>query len=447
MFEGVKNIGIIGAARSGIAAAKLAKRKGFIPFVSDAKNPEQLQNVATELNELGIDFEFGKHEKIFNSDLIIVSPGVPLYSEVVKKAIEKGIEIIGEIEFAYSFAKSKIVAVTGTNGKTTTTMLTSHLLNVAGINNKYAGNIGVAFSDVVDTLTEKDFAVLELSSFQLDSIKNFCPDFAMLLNITPDHLNRYDNKFENYINSKFQIVKNQTEDDYFIINAEDENILRNLPAVKSRVFGFAINERLINGAFAESDKIYFSITGKAEKVCDVNSLSLKGEHNLMNYLAVTAFAKLLGIDNETISKAFATFENVEHRLEFVRELNGVTFVNDSKATNTISTYYALRSFERPVRLILGGRDKGNDYNEILDEVENHVLKIYAIGESAKKVFDFFSSKIETEIYSDFAQAIQSAYSEADKGDVVLLSPACASFDMFKDYEERGRVFKEIVNGL
>ena len=443
----VNKIGIIGAGRSGIAAAKLAKRKGLFPFVSDAGSLEKNAQAAEELNKLGIEYEFGKHEKIFDSDLIVLSPGVPVYSEVVKTAEDIGIPVIGEIEFAYEFCVAKIIGITGTNGKTTTTMLTSHLLDVAGINNRYAGNIGIAFSDVADKLGKDDFVVLELSSFQLDTIKDFRPNIAALLNITPDHLNRYENKFENYIASKFRIAENQTEDDYFVINAGDEIILRNLPAVKSRVYGFSLNERLVNGAFAENGKIYFSESGTPEEVCDTETLSLKGEHNLMNYLAVTVIAKKIGIENEKIQQAFSTFKNVEHRLEFVREINGVKFINDSKATNTISTYYALRSFNSPVRLILGGRDKGNDYNEILDEVKKRVVKIYTTGESAEKIHSFFSDKVETEIYESFEDVIKSAYREAKSGEIVLLSPACASFDLFPNYEERGKTFKKIVNGL
>ncbi len=446
MSEKVK-IGIIGAARSGIAAAKLAKRKGFAPFVSDMRKVSEMQEIADELRKLEIEFEFGKHEEIFNSDRIIVSPGVPLNSPVVLQAKEKGIEIIGEIEFAFEFAKCKIIAITGTNGKTTTTMLTSHLLDTAGLGNKFAGNIGIAFSEVVDLLGENDFAVLELSSFQLDAIKNFKPEIAALLNVTPDHLNRYENKFENYVASKFRIAENQTVEDYFIINAGDETILRNLPAVKSRVFGFSISEKLVNGAFAENGKLFFAESGTPEEICEIKDLALKGEHNLMNFLAVAVIAKILKIENETIAKAFSTFENVEHRLEFVREINGVKFINDSKATNTVSTYYALRSFEVPVRLILGGRDKGNDYGDILDEVKRRVVKIYTTGESAEKIYKFFSKEVETEIYSSFEEMVRSANEEAEAGEVVLLSPACASFDLFESYEERGKVFKKIVNGL
>ncbi len=447
MKKDVKKIGIIGAGRSGLAAAKLAKRKGYAPFVSDAGKAETLQKLADELRANEIPFEFGRHEKVFESDLIVLSPGVPIYSDVVQTAREKGIEVISEIEFAFRFSKSRIIAITGTNGKTTTTMLMSHVLNNAGIKNETAGNIGIAYSDVVDTLEENDFAVLELSSFQLDGIKDFRPDAAVLLNITPDHLNRYDNDFEKYAASKFRIAENQTADDIFVINAADETIRRNLPAVKSKIYAFAIGEKLINGAFEENGKIYFSESGTPEAVCDVNELSLKGEHNLMNFLAVTAVAKALKIENEHIRKAFATFENVEHRLEFVREINGVKFINDSKATNTVSTYYALRSFEEPLRLILGGRDKGNDYNEILDEVKKRVVKIYTVGESAEKIYGFFSPHVETEIYPDFETLVKSAKEEAKSGEVVLLSPACASFDLFKNYEERGEVFKKIVNGF
>ena len=446
-INGLK-IGIIGAVRSGVAAAKLAKRKGGIPFVSDSGNEEKLKTNILELQKEEISFEIGGHtDKLFESDLIVTSPGVPTDSEVIVKAIEKGKKVISEIEFAYLFNESTIIGITGTNGKTTTTSLMSHLLVESGYKVVTAGNIGIAFSDVVDSIGADGYSVLELSSFQLDFIDTFKPDYALLLNITPDHLNRYENKFENYIASKFKIALNQDSSDVFVFNATDEVILRNLPSLKSQQYGFSHNEKLINGAYHKDGKIYFSEFGNAEEVCSSAALSIKGEHNLMNALAVTVVAKKLNIENDKIENAFSTFQNVEHRLEFVREINGVKFINDSKATNVFSVYYALRSFKEPIRLILGGRDKGNDYSEIENEVLKRVTKIYAIGESAEKVKRYFSEKVTAEICDSFEDAIKRALKDSAKGDVVLLSPACASFDMFSDYEERGKEFKRIVNDL
>ncbi len=443
-----KKVGIIGAVRSGVAAAMLCKRMGGIPFVSDSGSSEKLTDSIKKLTKENIDFEVGGHTgKVYESDFIVISPGVPSDAPVITKAEKRGLEVISEVEFAFRFNKSFIIAITGTNGKTTTTSLISHLLKYAGKKTVTAGNIGIAFSDIVDSIGDDGFAVLELSSFQLDFIKSFRPNIALLLNITPDHMNRYENKFENYVASKFRIVKNQTKEDVFIFNADDEVILRNLSGLESRQYGFSLSEKLINGAYVENKELFFSEKGRSEKICSADSLSIKGEHNLMNALAAVAAAKKLGISNQIIEEAFSSFENVEHRLEFVRELNGVTFINDSKATNTVSVYYALRSFDKPVRLILGGRDKGNDYSEIENEVLKIVKKVYTVGESAEKIYNFFSDKVATEVLDTFEETIKTAFREAEEGEIVLLSPACASFDLFPNYEERGKEFKRIVNDL
>ncbi len=443
-----KKIGIIGAVRSGLAAAKLCKRMDGVPFVSDSGSADKLSESIDLLMREGIEFEIGKNsEKLLDCDLIVVSPGVPINLAIIEKAKTHGIKVISELEFAFQFNKSFVIAITGTNGKTTTTTLISHLLKKAGKQVVTAGNIGVAFSEVVDSIGENGFSVLEISSFQLDLIDTFRPNIATILNITPDHLNRYENKFDNYIASKFKIVENQSDKDTFIFNANDEVILKHLPAVSSRQFGFSTSEKLINGAYSLDGEIFFSESGKSEKVCDADVLAIKGEHNLMNALATVVVAKELNIDNETIALAFSTFENVEHRLEFVREIDGVAFINDSKATNPVSVYYALRSFDKPIRLILGGRDKGNDYSDIEKEVLKRVKKIYTVGESSEKIFNFFSGKVETEIYETFEETIRSAFAEASEGEIVLLSPACASFDLFTNYEERGKEFKRIVNEL
>lgn len=443
-----KHIAIIGAVRSGLAAARLVKRLGGIPFVSDMNSEEKLSESKMFLADENIEYEFGGHsEKVFSSDLIITSPGVPSDAEVLKKSNEKNIKIISEVEFASLFCRAKIIAVTGSNGKTTTTSLISHLLNESGLKCHSAGNIGRAFSDVVLEAEENEFVALEVSSFQLDFIDKFKPDFALLLNITPDHLDRYENNFQNYINSKIRIFENQNEKDILVINSDDEILQKNISGVSPKLFRFSTRKELQNGAFLLNGGLYFQNGDKRESICAVSDLSLKGEHNISNVLSVIVTAKLLEIENEKIKSALGSFPGVAHRLEFVRELNGVEYINDSKATNVDSVWYALRSFEKPVYLILGGKDKGNNYDEIKDPVGKNVVKIFALGSSARKVYDYFKNLIDVEIAESLEEAVTAANREAKPGSVVLLSPACASFDMFDNYEHRGTVFKEAVNRL
>ncbi len=439
------HIGIIGAVRSGVSAALLCKEKGGIPFVSDFRKLEEMQEVAEKLKSENIDFEFGVHsEKLFNSDLIITSPGVPTNSYPIQEALKRGKKVISEIEFAYLFCKSEIVAVTGTNGKTTTTSLISHILTEAGRENIAAGNIGFPFSQAVREISENGVIVLEVSSFQLDFVEKFKPNVAILLNITPDHMDRYENNLQKYIDSKMRIVENQTENDVFIFNAEDEVILRNLPANKSMNYGFSLKEKLLNGIYLENGKFIISENGKTEEIAELSELSLRGEHNWMNAMSAILASKKVGISNISIKKAISSFKSVEHRLELVKEENGIKFINDSKATNPDSTYFALRSFDGNIKLVLGGKDKGNDYSLIEAEVLKRVKKIYAIGSSAQKVYDYFKDKVEVELIVEFAPAIKKAICECKHGEVLLFSPACASFDQFNNYEERGREFKKLV---
>ncbi len=444
-----KKITILGAVRSGIGAAKLAKRQGAIPFVSDKGEESKLIEQKNVLLSEGINFEFGVHsEKVFDCDFIITSPGVPDNSTVILEALKRGIKIISEIEFAAWFCKSNIFAITGTNGKTTTTSLMHYALNKCGVKAKVGGNIGNAFSEFADSLTVDEVAVLEVSSFQLDHVELFKPKFSVIINITPDHLDRYDNSFEKYALSKFNIAKNQNINDYFIINADDE-VIKKYEDRNNNVnrLYFSIKNKVINGAYAKNNVVYFVKNSNEEVVCEVTDIALKGEHNLYNSLVVITVLKTLGIENEKIKEALGSFPGVEHRLEFVRELNGVRYINDSKATNVDAVWYALRSFDNPLILILGGKDKGNDYTQIKDEVKKRVKKIYAIGSSANKVYQFFKDIVNTEIKDTFEDCLQSAKKEAVNGDIVLLSPACASFDMFKNYEHRGEEFKRIVNSL
>jgi UDP-N-acetylmuramoylalanine--D-glutamate ligase len=441
-----KNISVIGAVRSGLGAAKLAKQLGAVPFVSDAGSEEKLISSIEVLKKEKIDFEIGKHtEKVFNCDFIVVSPGVPSDSEVIKDAKKRNIKIISEVEFASSFCRAKVIAITGTNGKTTTTSLCDYLFNECGVKSYSAGNIGLAFSEIAIEAKENEFVSLEISSFQLDLIEKFKPKAAMILNITPDHLNRYDNSLENYALSKLRVFENQDEGDYLILSKDSELLNQYFKESKSNVFFFSTKQRVTNGCYLENDEVRFAKDDLVEFSCKVSDIFIKGEHNIQNAMAVIIAAKIFNLENEKILGALKSFKGVEHRLELVREIEGIKFINDSKATNIDSVVVALKSFDQPIFLILGGQDKGNDYSIIEKLVVEKVKKIYAIGSSAEKIFNYFHNKVKTEIKKDFDEVINTAISEAREGDVVMLSPACASFDMFDNYEHRGKVFKEVVN--
>lgn len=441
-----KKISIIGAVRSGLAAAKLAKKLGAIPFVSDAGSEEKLKSSIEFLKSEKIDFETGKHsEKVYECDLMVVSPGVPSNADVIKNAVNRKIKIISELEFASSFCKGNIIGITGTNGKTTVTSLCDYLFNQCGKKSYGAGNIGLAFSEIAAEVKENEFVSLEISSFQLDLIDNFKPKVAMILNITPDHLNRYENSIEKYALSKLRIFENQDAEDYLILNKDSDLLNQYFKKAKSNILFLSTKKKVTNGCYLENDEVRFVRNNVIEFSCKVSDIFIKGEHNIQNAMAVIIAAKIFNLDNGKIVEALKSFKGVEHRLELVREIEGVKFINDSKATNVDSVVVALKSFEEPIFLILGGQDKGNDYSMIEDLVVEKVKKIYAIGSSAEKVFNYFHQKVKTEIKKDFDEVINTAISEARDGDVVLLSPACASFDMFDNYEHRGRVFKQIVN--
>ncbi|HVO75478.1 MAG TPA: UDP-N-acetylmuramoyl-L-alanine--D-glutamate ligase [Ignavibacteriaceae bacterium] len=443
-----KNISVIGAVRSGIGAAKLIKKLGGKAFVSDMSDNAKIKKSAEVFMELGIDYELGGHtNRVFDCELMVVSPGVPSNAEILSKAKEKNIKVISELELAAGFCKGKIIAITGTNGKTTTTSLCAHVFKVGGKKIYTAGNIGFAFSEIALDVRPDEYVSLEVSSFQLDLIDTFKPQVAAILNITPDHLNRYENKFEKYIESKLRVFKNQDSGDFLILNKDDPGLMNSLPNYKSKNFYFSLSEPQYNGCYLSGEELIFNEYNELKFSCSVKNLSLKGEHNYQNAMAVIIAAKIYGLDNERIREALGSFKGVEHRLEFVREIDGVIYINDSKGTNVDSVWYALRSFDNPIFLILGGQDKGNDYNKIKDLVLKKVKKIYAIGSSAEKVFNFFHHDIKVEIKGTLEEVVITANSEARKNDVVLLSPACASFDMFDNYEHRGEVFKEAVNKL
>ncbi len=443
-----KKISIIGAVKSGVGDAKLIKRLRGIPFVSDSGNADKLADSIKVLKENEIEYEVGSHtEKIFQCDLLVISPGVPTNSAIIQKATERKIKIISEIELAYNFCKGKIVAITGTNGKTTTTSLTGHILKECGFKTYVAGNIGEAFSEIALEVNENDIVVLEVSSFQLDFIDRFRPTIAMILNITPDHLNRYDYKLQNYIAAKLRIYLNQNSNDFLILNRDSESLVKSLSKHQSRDLYFSTSSKEDNGSYLEDGKILFYENKELVFICKTSEINLKGEHNYANAMAAIMAAKIFGADNQKIIAALGSFSGVDHRLELVRELEGVKYINDSKATNIDAVWYALRSFDEPIFLILGGLDKGNDYNQIKDLIIEKVKKIYAIGTSAEKIFNFFHKTVKVEIMKSLEDAILEASREARADEIVLLSPACASFDMFRSYEHRGEVFKEAVRKL
>lgn len=444
-----RKFSVIGASRSGTEVAKLLKKKGYEVFVSDGGYPSEFfQN---EIKQNHILFEFGGHTaNIFDADAVVVSPGVHPETFVIKEAKKRKKDILSEIEIAYRFSKGKIIAITGTNGKTTTTTLTGKILTDAGFKTFVCGNIGLPFSAIADETDEKSIIVLETSSFQLENIKYFKPMIAVYLNLTPDHLDRYES-MEEYGKVKMRITENQNEGDYFIYNHDDIFISDNARSTKARRAAFSLNSSVksaVNqGAYLDNyDLIYFYYRGE-EIIANTQNMIIKGPHNAYNAMASSISARILDVPKEVIKKSLETFPGVEHRLEFVREINGIRFYNDSKATNVNSVWYALQGFDEEIILILGGRDKGNDYDEIRELVSKKVKHIVAVGESRKKIINYFKGLVDVSEASDFEDAVYKAAAEASRGDIVLLSPACSSFDMFENYEERGKEFKKIVSLL
>ncbi|MFC4686291.1 UDP-N-acetylmuramoyl-L-alanine--D-glutamate ligase [Epilithonimonas pallida] len=435
---------ILGGGESGVGAAYLAKAKGFDVFLSDMGTIRE--NYKKELDELGIDYEDGTHteEKILNADWVIKSPGIPKKAEMVQKIQEKGIRLSSEIEFASEFTNAKIIAITGSNGKTTTTSLIYYILKEDGFNVGLGGNIGKSFAKQVAE-ENFDYYVLEVSSFQLDDIQNFRPYISLLLNLSKDHLDQYNYNYEEYALAKFRIVENQEANNFFIYNKDDEmskSILEKLDLKVTKV-PFSLNEKLEKGAFSIDENFVVNINEGF--TMNIDELSLVGKHNVANSLAASIAGKLLEISNESIRHSLMTFQAVEHRLEPVAEIRGVKFINDSKATNVNATYFALESMKQPVVWIVGGKDKGNDYTEIEELVKKKVKAIVCLGVDNHKIIDFFKDK-KTEIYdtSSMQKAVEVSKSIAEKGDVVLLSPCCASFDLFNGYEDRGNQFKKEV---
>lgn len=445
-----KKVTVIGAARSGTAVALLLKKHGAIVFVSDMAEETKLQDFLHILKSNNIAYETGTHsQKVFDCSLIVISPGVPSNSPIILEALSRGIMVISEVELAYNFCKSNIIAITGSNGKTTTTTLIGKIFEMAGKDNIVAGNIGVAFSSVVESLSENSTIILEVSSFQLDHVYEFKPKISIFLNISPDHMDRYDNSLEKYTAAKSKIFMNQDGNDYLIYNYDDPIVAKSITAAKCICLPFSIKVMLEYGAYIDWEKRKLVVSTGKEKVevINIDDIGIKGIHNLYNSLAAVLASRLMNISVNSIALALKEFQGVEHRLEFVREIDSVKYVNDSKATNVDSVWYALTAFENPIILLLGGRDKGNDYSKLKSIVKDKVKKIIAIGESAEKVKFEFQNDVCVEIASSMQEAVEKAKSSAAAGDIVLLSPACASFDWFKNYEHRGSVFKEIVRNL
>ena len=444
-----KHISILGAGESGVGAAILAKKKGWNVFVSDFGSIKQEFKEELDANELK--WEEGQHTEsiILNSDLIIKSPGIPDKAPIIKKLREKGIKIISEIEFGGYYLKAKTICITGSNGKTTTTMLTYHILKKAGINVGLAGNVGKSFAKQIAT-EEFDWYVLELSSFQLDDMYEFKADIAILLNITPDHLDRYNYEMQNYVNSKFRILQNLTEKDWFIYNYDDKIIQQEIQKreIKAQKAPFSLCEKISNGAYINEEKQEIIITINEKINMSIHDLALKGKHNSQNSMASAIAARVLDIRSAQVRESLTDFVNVEHRLEFVAKVHGIEFINDSKATNINSTWFALESMDKPTVWIVGGVDKGNDYSELVDLVKHKVKAIICLGLDNQKIIDTFSGLVENIVEAKSAmEAVAYGYRLASKDETVLLSPACASFDLFENYEQRGDLFKEAVRRL
>lgn len=440
---------ILGGGESGVGTAILGKKKGYDVFVSDfGKIKENYKEVLT-INKIAWEDEKHTEELILNADVVMKSPGIPEKSPIVKKLVEKNIPVISEIEFAAPFTTATTIGITGSNGKTTTTLLTYHLLKQGGLNVGLAGNIGKSFAWQVAE-NKHDCYVLELSSFQLDGIINYKPDIAVLLNISPDHLDRYNYDYNLYIDSKFRITMNQTEDDYFIYDEDDETISNWLDnhKIKANKLPFSLTKKIEEGgSITENNEININLN-EDNFIMPINKLALEGKHNVKNTMAATTVAQLMNIRKATIRESLTNFQGAEHRLEKVLKINNVQYINDSKATNVNATFFALDSMITPTVWIVGGVDKGNDYDELMALVREKVKGIICLGVDNKKLVDKFEGLVDMFVETtSMSEAVKIANKMAEKGDTVLLSPACASFDLFENYEDRGRQFKQAVQNL
>ena len=438
---------ILGGGESGVGAALLGKVKKYEVFLSDSGKINKKYKDVLIHNE--IEWEEAGHteSKILNADLVVKSPGIPDHVSMVKKLGKAAISVVSEIEFAATFTSANIIGITGSNGKTTTTMMVYHILSQAGLDVTMGGNIGESFAKQV--LNDASNYVLELSSFQLDGIQAFRPHIAVITNITPDHLDRYDHKFENYIASKFRIVMNQTSKDYLLYDSDDEVItsyIKNHP-IQSKLVPFSLSKVVANGAYLENDNIIIEFNNR-NIIMPTTNLALEGKHNVKNAMAAATVAHLLKIRKATIRESLEGFHGAEHRLEQVLTINKVKYVNDSKATNVNATYYALESMNVPTVWIVGGVDKGNDYTSLFPFVNEKVKAIICLGKDNEALFDAFGNMVDVIIETQYmSEAVKIAYNVATAGEAVLLSPACASFDLFESYEDRGQQFKSAVRKL
>ena len=444
----MKRLIILGGGESGVGTAILGKKKGYDVFVSDFGSIKENYKEVLSIN--GIKWEDNQHTEslILNADLVMKSPGIPDTAPIVQKLLAKGIPVISEIEFASKLTDATFIGITGSNGKTTTTMLTYHLLKSAGLNVGLGGNIGKSFAWQVAE-NNFDVYILELSSFQLDGSFTFNPHIAILTNLSPDHLDRYDYKYENYIDSKFRIIQNQTEQDYFIYDGDDEMIEKwlNNNTIKAQKVPFSLSKTFENGASIQDKTMKINIDNN-EFTMDTTHLALEGKHNMKNAMAAASVAQLMKIRKQTIRESLSSFQGVEHRLEKVLKIQNVQYINDSKATNVNATFFALDSVTSPAIWIVGGVDKGNDYSELMSLVNEKVKAIICLGVDNRKIIDAFGSIVDMMVeVSNMTDAVRTAQHMAEKGDTVLLSPACASFDLFEDYEDRGRQFKQAVQNL
>lgn len=440
---------VLGGGESGVGTAILGKKQGYDVFLSDFGKIKD--NYKEALNQHGIAWEEEKHTEslVLNADVVMKSPGIPDKVPIIKKLIEKNIKIISEIEFTAPFTKAVTIGITGSNGKTTTTMLTYHLLKSAGLNVGLGGNIGKSFARQVAE-NNFDYYVLELSSFQLDGIVNYKPHIAIITNISPDHLDRYDYKYENYIDSKFRITMNQTEEDYLIYDYQDEAITNWFKnnTTKAKLIPFSLTENFEEGAYIKENIMKIVLTNNEEFSIEMGTISLEGKHNLKNAMAATSVAKILQIRDKTIRESLTNFQGVEHRLEKVLKIQNVQYINDSKATNVNATFFALESMTSPTVWIVGGVDKGNDYNELMSLVHEKVKGIICLGIDNRKIIDAFANVVDVIVeVNNMEDAVRMSQRISEKGDTVLLSPACASFDLFESYEDRGRQFKQAVFNL
>jgi UDP-N-acetylmuramoylalanine--D-glutamate ligase len=446
----LKRLVVIGGGESGVGAAVLAKRRGYEVFLSDKGGLKDKYKKILAGEK--IDFEEGIHteEKILNANEVIKSPGVPDKVEILKKIKEKNIPVISEIEFAGRYTNAKIIGITGTNGKTTTTLLTYHIFKKAGLDVRVAGNVGKGFAmSIAENKNDCDYYVLELSSFQLDGLDKFRIHIAVLTNITPDHLDRYEYQLQNYINSKFLITKEQQPTDHFIYCADDELTMKNInnQKINSKKLGFSIKQDAGMTAYLQNEQFIINLNNTTTTMF-INDLALKGKHNLYNSMAASIASRLVDIKDEVIKESLTDFEGIEHRLEKVTKVRGVEYINDSKATNVNSTWYALECMSEPVIWVVGGVDKGNDYDELKEVVGQKVKAIICLGVDNTKIVQAFKDIVPViEETQSMTQAVKLGYQMGKKGDVVLLSPACASFDLFENYEERGRAFKTAVREL